>query len=754
MILKRSSNTFRGGLSVRLSAVAVLAVLLLPAMPRGASGEVYLWPMHGNRRLSSSFSEYREGHYHAGIDLRSYGAIGLPCLAVSEGRVVRVKAGAYGYGKALYLKLTDGRTAVYAHLDQFNRSIDSLAWHYRVHRETNWCDFRLPDGSYRFDVGDTVAFSGETGTSAPHLHFELRDEAERPVNPLIDIYKIPDRTPPIVSGLEVIPLGAGSVTEDGPLPAVSYFRASGSTRFIMPDTLHLDGEFGFAISTWDEQGYGRYRMAPVSIDLAIDGQTLYTVRNEIFSYSQSGEISAEYDVRGEGPAGRYLRLFPVRGVTRADRSGPGVVHTGFRESGMALQKGLHVGLLTVRDAAGNSSTAIFHFAIHDMPEITTAHRLEAAAEVVFAAVDPDGGDVTVGLFESFDGGRAWSELSPRREGEYFRADVTDRAGAVYRIDAIDDEGAAVSRWFASPQVSSVRDMVFATLRAGTSGEGVFLHVKTDAVLASLPGIAAGKENPLTVYQTAPSEYVATGGMEELSRDLTVFTVSGMDYRGFPVFAAKASRIFTLRSGGSARFTLSDSIEARMEAPSLRGITPLRITEVPMRGTVPAGLVPVSVPFDLDFPRENLSKAMRLHCEPDAKAGLFMWKKEKGWRCVGVPAMDGGYVSVGRPGTYIFLTDGIPPVIEHVAVEKSHEGSGFFKPYFCSVPVTEDGTGVDPWAAEARLGGEWVVCEWDSFRKRLIIPVPATFPAGHTVLSVEVSDRAGNRSAGEFGFMLK
>jgi hypothetical protein len=192
----------------------------------------------------------------------------------------------------------------------------------------------------------------------------------------------------------------------------------------------------------------------------------------------------------------------------------------------------------------------------------------------------------------------------------------------------------------------------------------------------------------------------------------------------------------------------------MEGPSLRDVTPLGITEVPMLGAAPAGLVSVSVPFIVDFPRENLSKPMRLHCEPGMKAGLFIWKEAKGWKSVGVPAMEGGYVSIDRPGTYIFLSDGIPPVIEHVAVEKTHTGSGFFKPYFCSVPVKEDGTGIDPWTAEAILGGERVVCEWDSFRERFIIPVPATFPAGHTVLSIEVSDRAGNRSAGEFGFVLE
>ena len=322
-----------------MPAAALLLAVLIASTARPAGGEVYLWPLHGNRRLSSSFSEYRDGHYHAGLDLRSYGAVGMPCLAVSDASAVRVKVSPFGYGKALYLRLGDGRTAVYAHLDQFSRGVDSLAWYYRVGRETNWCDIRLPAGVFTFEAGDTVAFSGETGTSAPHLHFELRDGAERPINPLEGIYSIPDRAAPIISSLEVVPLSRGSVTGKGPLPGVWNFRASGATRFVLPDTLHLQGEFGFALSTWDEQGYGRYRMAPRSIELTVDGETLYTVRNEVFSYTQSSEITAEYDIRGEGPAGRYIRLYPVPACTRKDRSGPGVVGGSGPDHGTATGKG-------------------------------------------------------------------------------------------------------------------------------------------------------------------------------------------------------------------------------------------------------------------------------------------------------------------------------------------------------------------------------------------------------------------------------
>ncbi len=333
--------------------------------------------MHGPRRLSSSFSEYRAGHYHAGIDLRSFGATGLPCLSVSDGAVSRVRVGYSGYGKALYIRLDDGRTAVYAHLAQFSYSIDSLVWNYRVSRETNWCDIRL-DRSFRFEVGDTVAWSGQSGTSAPHLHFELRDAAQRPLNPLEGIYSIPDRAAPLISGLLVVPVGAGSVSQDGPLASVHLFRASGSSRYILPDTLQLDGSFGFAAALWDEQGYGRYRMAPDKIELSIDGATAFTIENREFSYTQSGQIRLEYFIRGEGTAGRYQRLFPAGGVTRADRTGPGVIGLEGSSAPIRLRKGLHLGLIRAIDASGNESTALFYFKLHDFPVLTTARRLEAA----------------------------------------------------------------------------------------------------------------------------------------------------------------------------------------------------------------------------------------------------------------------------------------------------------------------------------------------------------------------------------------
>ena len=230
-----------------------------------AYAEIYLWPLHGERLLTSSFSEYRDGHYHAGIDIRTFGRIGLPCLAIGDGCVHRIKVAPGGYGKALYLKLDDGRVAVYAHLHGFHPGLDSLVYHHRLDRNSSWCDISLPDGRFCFAVGDTLCFTGTTGTTAPHLHFEMRDEGGRPFNPLMELYSVPDSRPPIVSGLMVIPLSAKSVVNGSPLSEHFLFRASSGNAYVLDDTLQLDGRFAFGISVWDEQGVGRYAMAPLSV---------------------------------------------------------------------------------------------------------------------------------------------------------------------------------------------------------------------------------------------------------------------------------------------------------------------------------------------------------------------------------------------------------------------------------------------------------------------------------------------------------
>lgn len=741
---------------MRYAKTAVVVLFLLVSSKICA--EIYLWPLHGERRLSSTFGEYREGHFHAGVDLRTFGRVGLPCLAVGDGTVRRIKVAPAGYGKALYLGLDDGRTAVYAHLDGFSRSLDSLVYYRRLEGNGSWCDLNLPEGAFRFAVGETLAFTGTTGSSAPHLHFEMRDSHGRPFNPLEELYAVPDDEPPVISGLEVVPLEAGSLVDGYPSPRISLFRASGWRLYVMDDTLQLDGVFGFGVCLWDEQGYGRYRMAPIVTEISIDDRLLFRRTNRVFDYSQTREIVLEYDQVAPGVTGRYILFFRKPEGTLGGRTGPGFIHsTEDSEDGMYCEPGIHRGEIVSTDTSGNTSRAVFHFALHSYPVVEVMKKLSAASEVVVSGYDPDGGPVREVVHESIDGGLHWRKIDLERFGRYLKGDTSPIESAVYRYAITDDEGCSVTNCFASPKAVAGSENVFCTVLPTAVSDGITLSMQTDRILAAEPTVvrlAHGSNESLRVVTVGEREFAAAIDAGSLTGGINIVHVSGTGHRGYPLHAAKAVRIVRLASGERARFVVADTLQIELLNRSRVEPIVCLVNEVASPGAPPPGLRVVSPAFVMDIPADRLLRPLRLFCDPGVKVGLFRWKEGKGWKCVGVPAMEGGELTVDTGGMYAFFEDGLPPHIRHVAVEEQPSGSGFFKPFVLSVPVEETGCGIDPYSAEVVLNGRRAVCEWDDFRERLYVPVPASVAGGSATLKIEISDRAGNRSVGEFGFVIE
>jgi len=66
----------------------------------------------------------RPGHFHGGIDIKTDGGEGKPLVAVADGYVSRVSVSPSGYGRAIYLTLGNGTTAVYGHLQRFRGDIE------------------------------------------------------------------------------------------------------------------------------------------------------------------------------------------------------------------------------------------------------------------------------------------------------------------------------------------------------------------------------------------------------------------------------------------------------------------------------------------------------------------------------------------------------------------------------------------------------------------------------------------------------
>lgn len=100
------------------------------------------------------------GRLHAGVDIAA--PAGLPVRAVADGVVTRAGQDG-GFGRFVEIRHAGGLVSIYAHLG----SIDPAA-----------------HAGALIKVGDPLGRIGSSGSSTgAHLHFEIRDRNDRPLNP-------------------------------------------------------------------------------------------------------------------------------------------------------------------------------------------------------------------------------------------------------------------------------------------------------------------------------------------------------------------------------------------------------------------------------------------------------------------------------------------------------------------------------------------------------------------------------------------
>ena len=180
---------------VKLSHLVVLAGLILlgtavllidpgsresgsiHAAPRKKSdSKLLIHPLIPPVHISGSFAEYRSrGRYHYGVDYKTFNRVGLRVRMPRNGYVEALNISPRGYGNALFMR-SYGSNFTFAHLQDFQGKSSGLEY---LRRALNLLMPRdsaylfLPRWFY-FKKGDALARSGESGSGAPHLHFEVR----------------------------------------------------------------------------------------------------------------------------------------------------------------------------------------------------------------------------------------------------------------------------------------------------------------------------------------------------------------------------------------------------------------------------------------------------------------------------------------------------------------------------------------------------------------------------------------------------
>jgi len=344
---------------IKWTAWAGALVALVLMGPAGASDAPpdLLWPMPVRPAVSSNFCEHRPGHLHAGLDIRTFGREGVECLSGGPGYVSRVRASANGYGKAVYLQLHSGETLVFAHLAEFTPALERVVRDAQERSRRYRVDMRFPPGRFPVERGDVVGYSGMTGATAPHLHFEVRNEQEHPMDPFSSGFSLDDAMAPEFESVRLLPLDVATRIDGACFPAELSARRVSAGAWVIDDTVTVSGPTGVSVEVLDRLNGESGRLAPHAIELSVDGIDRASVAFESFSFGHTSQVDFVYEIeRIRSRKQYYFQLFARAGETLWNREFAGEGRIGGEVGGE-----VHSATITARDRAGNEATLVFAY---------------------------------------------------------------------------------------------------------------------------------------------------------------------------------------------------------------------------------------------------------------------------------------------------------------------------------------------------------------------------------------------------------
>lgn len=252
-------------------------------------------PLEGTLVLAGTFAELRSNHFHSGLDIKTKQRIGLKVNASASGFVSRIKIAHYGYGKALYITHPNGYTTVYAHLSKFSPEIEAYIKKKQYEEESYEIELFPTPEELLVSQGNLVAYSGNTGSSGgPHLHFEIRNKEEHPINPMLFGIDILDTKAPVVQSLYVYPLDNNSFVNKKNTKQKVRLVPLKNGDFVT-EKIDAIGNIGFGIKTIDRQDLAGNSNGVYNIQTVINGLRNFEIDFKEFSFDETKHINALID---------------------------------------------------------------------------------------------------------------------------------------------------------------------------------------------------------------------------------------------------------------------------------------------------------------------------------------------------------------------------------------------------------------------------------------------------------------------------
>ena len=316
----------------------------------------FRYPLDLPPSTAGSFGELRPNHFHSGLDFKTNHQKGYPVHAVNDGYVSRLRVQFGGFGNAIYITHPNGYTTVYGHIEKFSDAMAKYVKDAQYQQQSFEVDVNLEPNQIPVCKDDVIALSGNAGASAgPHLHFEIRDsQTQETINPQLFGLTIPDNKPPAITAIGIYELNGLPFSDNTPRTFLPVKGMGGKYTLKKPSVLHLNGTFGFGISTNDLNNVSENHNGIYSIELKLDDKTVYTFAVERFAFDQTHAINAYIDYPSFLKSHRWMQkcfILPGSNISLYPNSiNRGLINFDDNK--------LHKVEYIVKDIAGNTSTLL------------------------------------------------------------------------------------------------------------------------------------------------------------------------------------------------------------------------------------------------------------------------------------------------------------------------------------------------------------------------------------------------------------
>ncbi len=242
-------------------------------------------------QLSGTFGEFRNNHFHAGLDIRTQGRQGLSVKSVRSGWVRRVRISVSGYGKALYIDHPDGTTSVYAHLKKFAPKIEAYVKEKQYQKESFTIQLFPKINELPIEAGEIIAYSGNTGGSyGPHLHFEMREtKGQLPINAMRYPLDIEDTLRPQIQNFYLY----NSISPFGSRKEYPLLRKNDSVYTTAG--ISASGKVNVGVRLFDRQNRSYNKNGIYSASVRLNGIEYFSYQMDRMSFTDAKYINVLID---------------------------------------------------------------------------------------------------------------------------------------------------------------------------------------------------------------------------------------------------------------------------------------------------------------------------------------------------------------------------------------------------------------------------------------------------------------------------